>query len=246
MVSLQLLLNWWLSPIDGATEHHLPDWLIWHARTMVLAWAILLPLGVLAARYFKVMPNQDWPRHIDNRAWWHAHLGLQLTGVAFMLLGLYLSWNQQYQSTTVATLHSYIGWFVVGLGFLQIFAGVLRGSKGGPTETKLRGDHYDMTAHRLRFEWVHKTFGWLAIGLAVATVLLGLWAANAPRWMVLVLCAWWMALLWIGWRLEKAGRCIDTYQAIWGVDPKHPGNQRAQGGWRMRRHQASERKMEKA
>ena len=44
-------LDWWLTPLSGATEHHLPDWMIWHARTMVAAWAVLLPLGVLAARY---------------------------------------------------------------------------------------------------------------------------------------------------------------------------------------------------
>ena len=245
MVSLQALFSWWLSPIDGAAEHHLPDWLIWHARTMVLAWAILLPLGALAARYFKVMPNQDWPRQIDNRAWWHAHQVLQYSGVALMLLGLYLSWNQGSKSTIVGMLHSYAGLCVIALGMLQILSAWLRGSKGGPTEPHMRGDHYDMTMHRQRFEWIHKTFGWLAVGLAIATVLLGLLAANAPRWMVLVLCAWWLALIIIGWRLEKAGRCIDTYQAIWGVDPKHPGNQRLHLGWRMRRHHAPEREMEK-
>ncbi len=244
MVNLQALMNWWLSPIDSASDHHLPDWLIWHARTMVLAWAILLPFGVLAARYFKVMPRQGWPRHIDNRAWWHAHQGLQYSGVALMLLGLYLSWNQGSQTTTIGMLHSYSGWFVIALGVLQIMSAWLRGSKGGPTEPQMRGDHYDMTAHRLRFERVHKTFGWLAIGLAVATVLLGLWAANAPRWMVLVLSAWWLVLIALGWRLEKAGRAIDTYQAIWGIDSTHPGNQRAHIGWRMRRHQTSQRKIE--
>jgi hypothetical protein len=36
-------------------------------------------------------------------------------------------------------------------------------------------------------------------------------------------------------RLERAGRCIDTYQAIWGPDLKHPGNQRLHVGWGMLR-----------
>ncbi len=26
--------------------------------------------------------------------------------------------------------------------------------------------------------------------------------------------------------LQRAGRCIDTYQAIWGLDPSLPGNRR--------------------
>jgi hypothetical protein len=26
--------------------------------------------------------------------------------------------------------------------------------------------------------------------------------------------------------LQRAGRCIDTYQAIWGLDPDLPGNRR--------------------
>lgn len=202
---------------------------------MVLAWAILLPLGALAARYFKVTPRQDWPHHIDNRAWWHAHRGLQYGGVALMLAGTALAWNMGTQSGLVALWHRYAGWTVVALGVLQILSAWFRGSKGGPTEPQMRGDHYDMTRHRLRFEALHKSAGWLAVLLAVVTVTLGLIAADAPRWMPLVLALWWLGLFAIGLHLERAGRCIDTYQAIWGPDLKHPGNQRKINGWGMRR-----------
>lgn len=37
---------------------------------MVLAWVILLPLGVLIARFFKITPHQSWPASPDNKFWW--------------------------------------------------------------------------------------------------------------------------------------------------------------------------------
>ena len=228
-------LRWWLSPLSGASSHTLDTAVIWHARFMVLAWAVLLPLGAIAARYFKVTPRQDWPRQVDNRAWWHAHRSFQYLGVALMLAGAALAWKVGTQSSRVALWHGYFGWSVVTLGVLQILSAWARGSKGGPTEPQLRGDHYDMTRHRLWFEALHKGAGWLAVVLAIVTVTLGLIAADAPRWMPFTLALWWLGLLALGWHLERAGRCIDTYQAIWGPDMKHPGNQRSSNGWRMRR-----------
>jgi hypothetical protein len=217
-------INWWLSPISGAITHQIDPWIMWHARLMVLAWAILLPLGAIAARYFKVTPKQDWPRQLDNRAWWHAHQALQYSGVLLMLVGLALTWSSGSSQSLAAVWHGYLGWAVVAIGVLQVLSAWLRGSKGGPTEPQLRGDHYDMTAHRLWFERLHKTAGWLAIVAAVATVCLGLVAADAPRWMALVLAVWWLALIALAVRLERTGHGINTYQAIWGPDSSHPGN----------------------
>lgn len=235
-------IRWWLSPISGASSHHLDAAVMWHARAMVLAWAILLPLGAIAARYFKVTASQDWPRHVDNRAWWHAHRWLQYAGVALMLAGaaLVFDWRKLAGESSpspfaVATWHGYLGWTVIALGVVQILSAWLRGSKGGPTEPQLRGDHYDMTRHRQWFEALHKGGGWLAVLLAIVTVALGLLAADAPRWMALALALWWCTLLAVGLRLQHAGRGIDTYQAIWGPGTEHPGNQRQHVGWGMRR-----------
>ncbi len=233
-------VGWWLSPLSGASSHQLDAAVMWHARVMVLAWAVLLPLGVLAARYFKVTPSQDWPHQIDNRAWWHAHRWLQYIGVVLMGVGVALAWRSGTPQAGVAQWHAYLGWSVVALGVLQVASAWARGSKGGPTEPQMRGDHYDMTPHRLRFEGAHKAGGWLAVLLAVLTVILGLIAADAPRWMGLVLGVWWVALGFAAVCLERAGRCIDTYQAIWGPDMRHPGNQRPINGWRMRRPLANQ------
>ncbi len=234
-MSISAAIQWLLSPISGASTHHLEEWVVWHARLMVLAWAILLPLGVIAARYYKVTRNQDWPRVVDNRAWWHAHRGLQYSGVVLMLIGVYLAWQQSASTTLAAQVHGYLGWGITAMGILQILSAWFRGSKGGPTEPEMRGDHYDMTPHRLAFEWLHKTCGWFAVGAAVITIALGLWIADAPRWMPLVLAVWWIGLIAWAIYLERSGRAIDTYQAIWGPDLKHPGNQRSHVGWRMLR-----------
>lgn len=237
-------MDWWLTPLSGAPEHHLPSWAFWHARAMVLAWAVLLPLGALAARYFKVTPQQDWPRVLDNRAWWHAHRGLQYLAMALLAVGLYLAWNQGAQATPASVWHHRLGWAVVLLGLGQLLSAWWRGSKGGPGEAHLRGDHYDMTAHRLWFERWHKSLGWLAIALAVLTVVLGLIAADAPRWMAAGLGLWWLCLLALAWRWQRQGRCIDTYQAIWGPELQHPGNQRPVSGWGVSRplHESLQRK----
>lgn len=241
-MSMDKLLDWWLSPLSGATAHVADGWMVWHARVMVLAWSVLLPLGVLAARYFKVTPQQDWPRHIDNRVWWHAHRALQYSGVVLMLVGVALAWDRGARLTSIAAWHAYLGWGIVVLGVLQVVGAWMRGSKGGPTDIDMRGDHYDMTPHRLWFEGIHKTLGWLAVVAAIATVCLGLLAADAPRWMALMLLLWWLALLALGVYLERSSRCIDTYQAIWGPDSIHPGNRRQHIGWGMKRPQTHQEK----
>lgn len=224
--------------LSGSADHHIAPWAYWHARSMVLAWGVLLPLGALAARYFKVMPAQRWPEQLDNKVWWHAHRVLQWVGIVLMSVGVVLAWGRGNGSTTAALVHGWAGWALVLVGWLQIAYGLQRGSKGGPTDAQPRGDHYDMTPRRLHFERVHKSLGWLAVLAAIVVTALGLLVVDAPRWMALLLSAWWLALAAVAWRLQRQGRCIDTYQAIWGPDSRHPGNRIKPIGWGVRRPQS--------
>lgn len=229
------MIDWLLAPLSGAPEHHLAPWAYWHARLMVLGWGLLLPLGALAARYFKITPSQRWPQELDNRAWWHAHRVLQWGGVLAMSLGVLLAWERSAAAHPAAQLHALAGWVLVGLGWLQILGGLARGSKGGPGDVRLRGDHYDMTRHRIWFERLHKSLGWVAVLGAIGVIGLGLVVADAPRWMALALALWWLGLIALAWRWQRAGRCVDTYQAIWGPDPRHPGNLMNPIGWGVTR-----------
>lgn len=228
------MVEWLLSPIDPARAHNVAGMIAWHARAMVLAWAILLPLGVLTARFFKIMPGQDWPRRLDNKAWWHTHLALQYGGGVVMALGLAVILSGA-SATGGAGVHRWLGYAVLGIGAAQFIGGLARGSKGGPTEPSLRGDHYDMTPRRLLFERIHKSFGYVGLALAALAILTGLWLANAPVWMWLVLILWWLGLGLAFILLQRAGRAVDTYQAIWGPGAEHPGNRITPIGWGVRR-----------
>ena len=236
----QPVLEWLLLPISGAPDHRIASWAAWHGRLMVLAWAILLPIGVMAARFFKVLPGQDWPRRLDHQAWWHAHRLLQALGVVTMSVGIALAWGHAAGASAWARWHGWLGWTLLACGWLQVVGGLLRGSKGGPTDVRLRGDHYDMSRRRRYFEWLHKLVGYTALLLAVGNIALGLAVADAPRWMWLCIGAWWAAWSVAFCSLQRAGRCIDTYQAIWGPGLEHPGNHVPVIGRGVQRYSAEE------
>jgi len=229
------MVDWLFTPLSGALSHEIAPWAFWHARCMVAGWALLLPLGVLLARFYKVTPQQDWPQVLDNKFWWHGHRALQWTGAALVTLGITLAWQQGDAATASARWHAWGGWGLSAAVWLQIAGSFARGSKGGPTADQMRGDHYDMTPWRLAFERLHKGMGWLLLLVSVAVISLGLWVADAPRWMALVLGMWWLALAAAFMHLQGKGRCVDTYQAIWGPGQQHPGNRRLRVGWGVRR-----------
>lgn len=229
-------MDWLLAPIDPSRAHEVGLAISWHARLMVLGWGVLAPLAVIAARFFKVMPGQDWPRELDNQTWWRGHWMGQTSVVVLSVGALVLVLPSELSNMS---LHNWLGYLVLIGAAGQMVLGILRGSKGGPTakgpDGSTAGHHYDMTPWRRMFEAFHKLLGYVTILLAIVTILLGLWKANGPLWMWLLLCVWWGVLTTIFVLLQKRGMAVDTYQAIWGVDPVHPGNQRPAPGWGMRR-----------
>jgi hypothetical protein len=229
MIHVAAVTSWLLLPLRGPRPHDIAGWAAWHGRLMVLGWSILIPLGVLIARYGKITPRQEWPLVLDNRLWWDWHRRLQYTGLAVAVVAVVIAFLHARLITRLETLHAVLGWSVMALGAMQAVSAMLRGSKGGPTGERAavgdwRGDHYDMTTRRIIFEYIHKIGGSLAVILAVCAVFLGLFVADAPRWMLIVILAWWGLLAGTAVTLQRRGRCIDTYQAIWGPDPAHPGN----------------------
>ena len=202
---------------------------------MVLAWDVMLPLGILAARLLKIPRPKLWPGQLDSKLWWRSHIVLQCSGVIVMTAGVSMVLGHGYSETLLVSLHRCAGWCLVFAGWLQIFGGLLRGTKGGPTAARLRGDHYDMTRRRVIFEYVHKLVGWLTITLILVATTIGLFIVDAPRWMWITLAIWWIGLIAGFLGLQRAGCCFDTYEAIWGPNPVHPGNARVPIGWGVRR-----------
>lgn len=230
------MIDWLFSPIDPLRMHEVGYAISWHARLMVLGWGVLAPLAVLMARYFKVLPGQDWPQELDNQLWWRSHwIGhsavFLLSGVGFVLV--------LPTDFSAMSLHNWLGYGLLFGVVVQVALGLFRGNKGGPTapqaDGSLRGHHYDMTPWRRTFEALHKSLGYGLLVLAALTILLGLWKANGPVWMWLALIVWWAGLIVASIVMQRRGMAIDTYQAIWGVDPAHPGNTAKQPGWGVRR-----------
>jgi hypothetical protein len=219
MELLETIFNWLLMPLSGASTHDISPLVAWHARLMVLAWSVLIPLGVLVARFYKVTPKQNFPTQLDNPFWWHAHRGLQYLGVFLSLVAIGFIWYKNVNADSYG-LHQLFGYILLALGLLQVVGAQLRGTKGGPTDVAkglpLRGDHFDMTRRRRIFEVWHKSLGYFALALVVVTTMLGLALADAPRWMGLVIAAWWLLLVAAFVILQKRGRAVDTYAAIWG------------------------------
>lgn len=236
-------LNWLLAPVDPARPHVIPAALSWHARIMVVAWVVIAPVAVLIARYFKITPRQNWPRDLDNPFWWRVHwMGQSAVLILSVLaLAVIVGWGA---GDVPARMHRGLGYALIVLAMAQAASGGLRGTKGGPTDPapdgSWAGDHYDMTRHRLIFEAAHRGLGVLLLLLSVVVTWLGLWAANAPWWMWLVIVGWWGGMILAAIWLQVTRGAADTYQAIWGPDPVHPGNRMKKQGWGT--HRPSERR----
>lgn len=228
------MLDWLLLPIDPSRDHDVGFFVSWHGRSMVIAWGFLAPLAIVITRFFKVVPGQNWPSELDNQFWWRCHWIGQTVVLLLTLIGFALI----YGTSDGFNWHWVTGYIILGLVALQVILGVFRGSKGGPTDPApdgtTRGDHYDMTPWRLTFERLHKSLGYILLLVGALTILSGLWSVNAPRWMWICLLLWWLGLAVAFMTLQRLGWKVDTYQAIWGPDKLHPGNQLNHEGQRDR------------
>ena len=232
------MLDWLMASIDASRPHDVGFAVSWHARSMTLAWGVLAPCGILAARFLKLWPKQKWPERLDHPGWWHLHRACQYLAGFLTLLALALILNRPGRGSQTA-IHGALGWTVILLAAVQFSGAWLRGSKGGPTapaaDGSWRGDHYDMTPRRIAFEYVHKFGGYVAVLIAAGAIVSGLWRANAPHWMWLTIGGWWSFALTLFIALQRRGMAFDTYQAHWGADAVHPGNRRKPVGFGVRR-----------
>lgn len=206
----------------------------YHAWLMFLCWFVLVPFGVFSIRYFKTRPKPEGlPRGIGKFdplfIWWGMHIWTLYTAITLSLGGIALALIVS--GGFSGSLHAWFGGLTVVFGALQILAAWQRGSHGGPNHlssdpddpSTWRGDHFDMTKRRRWFEAYHKTGGYLAIFLAFGAVTSGLmqfWMpVIAATLMVIILGVFAAAVI-----LERFGHRHDTYQAVFGSHPEHPGN----------------------
>jgi hypothetical protein len=235
-----------MAPLSGSAVHVVDFGTSWHGRLMVLGWGILLPVGILLGRFYKVTPAQDWPARLDNPFWFRSHRAVEYAAGVLMLAALALILTADPARSDWGPCHALMGWSLVVFGWVQLLGSHLRGTMGGPVEPFTRrqrppgtwgGDHFDMSAQRIWFEYIHKILGYALVLLSVAALLSGLRAADALNWMWIAIALWWLAVAIAFAVLQRQGKAIDCYQAIWGVDPELPGNRRKTIiGWGVRRY----------
>lgn len=206
----------------------------YHAILMVGIWLVLVPLCIITIRYGKQKPTPYGIREeirLTNIVWWwfsihkfgfYLAIGLSLTGLA---LALTVSHGFS------GSVHSMFGITTIILGCLQIVSAWLRGTHGGkyyhnadPDDPSTwRGDHFDMTPRRRKFEAYHKTAGYFAGVFAVGAVASGLMQYPMPVLTGIVLITALVALV-LCTVLEHKGLRYDGYRAAFGNNPDHPHN----------------------
>jgi hypothetical protein len=135
-------------------------WQITHGSIMLLSWGILLPLGVLSAKFLK--------RTKANGIWFKYHRSLQITGLILSIVGVSIAiakFNVFKAGSGRSFLHGIIGSFVMFLGILQPVNAFFRPHPAAIDE--------ETPYWRRMWEIVHKGSGWTAIGLACINILIG-------------------------------------------------------------------------
>jgi len=131
-----------------------------HASLMMVSWGFLLPSGTLLAKFYK---------HRPNGLWYKLHRVIQTFGLLLAVIGwiiALMNFNvfkdygfRNYQ-------HGICGMVVMLLGLLQPLNALIR-----PHAPKDESE--EKSTKRVLWEVWHKSSGWMAVGLAVPTIVLG-------------------------------------------------------------------------
>jgi hypothetical protein len=207
----------------------------YHAILMFCIWMILVPVCIITIRFFKPKPegigitekvsitNVRW-------LWFSVHKYGMYTAMFLTLSGALVA--VIVSKGISGSVHSLFGVLTVAMGCLQVISAVLRGTHGGKHygDAKLddpstwRGDHYDHSIRRQRFEAYHKTSGYFTSFFAVGAVASGLMQYPMPLLTVLAFAI--PILLLIVWIVfEYQGRVHDGYRAVYGSSMEHPFNE---------------------
>jgi hypothetical protein len=231
---LDLILQWLRAPLYITPTLSASGVQKAHAWLMLFGVVLCLPISSLIARYFKVTRRQNWPIVLDSKFWWYSHLTLTYCGMAIALFAVVifrdelkiLDVDRLKRLGAPQLIHFLLGWIALMLGVVITVTAWFRGTKGGPNDKQLRGDHYDLTPKRLRFESFHKSASYVFLLLGLAAAGFGLAAAGLPRWSLAPFAFGILALLGLAIRWELKGRNIPSYQAAFGLKLEHPGNRR--------------------
>ncbi|XP_051119074.1 cytochrome b561, DM13 and DOMON domain-containing protein At5g54830 [Andrographis paniculata] len=141
---------------SAEAEEDLRPVLAVHGFMMFLAWGILLPGGILAARYLK---------HVKDDSWFRIHVYLQYSGLAIVFLG-FLFAVAELQGLTFASVHVKFGMLAIVLAIAQPANAYLRPKKPASGEPA--------SPRRLVWEYTHVITGRCAIVVGIVALITGM------------------------------------------------------------------------
>ena len=141
---------------SAEAEQDLRPVLAVHGFMMFLAWGILLPGGILAARYLK---------HVKGDGWFQIHVYLQYSGLAIVLLG-FLFAVAELRGFYFSSLHVKFGITAIFLSCVQPVNASLRPKRSANGET--------VSSKRLAWEYLHVIVGRCAIVAGIAALISGM------------------------------------------------------------------------
>ncbi|KAF7842923.1 cytochrome b561, DM13 and DOMON domain-containing protein [Senna tora] len=127
-----------------------------HGVMMFLAWGVLLPGGILAARYAK---------HLKGDLWFRIHVYLQYSGLTIILLALLFAVGEL-RGFYVSSLHVKFGIAAILLACIQPVNAYIRPQKSA------NGEH--VTSNRIIWEYFHINVGRSAIIVGIAALFTGM------------------------------------------------------------------------
>jgi len=140
---------------SAEAEEDLRPVLAVHGFMMFLAWGILFPGGILAARYLK---------HVKGDGWYKIHVYLQYSGLAIVLLALLFA-VAELRGFYVSSVHVKFGIAAIILACVQPVNARLRPKKPANGE---------VTSKRLLWEYFHVIVGRSAIVVGIAALISGM------------------------------------------------------------------------
>lgn len=142
---------------SAEAEEDLRPVLAVHGFMMFLAWGILLPGGILAARYLK---------HVKDDSWFRIHVYLQYSGLVIVFLG-FLFAVAELRGLTFSSVHVKFGMLAILLGVAQPVNAYFRPKKPNAGEEA-------SSRKRVMWEYTHIISGRCAIAVGMAALLTGM------------------------------------------------------------------------
>ncbi|KAL3683605.1 hypothetical protein R1sor_001627 [Riccia sorocarpa] len=171
-----------------------------HGFMMFIAWGLLLPGGVLGARYLK---------HLDNNGWFQIHMYSQLSGIAVMLLGLLFA-VAELGGFNTRSAHMKVGLASIFLASWQAANGYFRPAKSAPGEAQPR--------KRVIWQYVHMYSGRTALLLGFVSLVTGISklaerdGVGTMKPLQWGLFAWFFAVAAVVGYVEFQGLCSKKHQ----------------------------------